>query len=211
MATTEAKIQEQEQVQSQHVKESTPGAEDFFKSQNNDRTGDLDDFISHMKTPREQMDLPNDGQGEPGPPNEGDELDDSDQEMMSHFDYTPEHRYLAEFFLVQIDKAVAFSLSMLSGSEAEKYRRRLKKPSGEDYEAEILAALLKKYQMRMSLEWMFMSAMVIAYTPMVDQAVKDRRYNLAKMRDQVRQEQTPQQPAPDKKTPKAEEEKAKEA
>lgn len=169
------------------LKENKPGGDDFFKSAATDREDQLGSFISHMKTPREQMDLPGDNGDDSLKENEGKDDDDwsaDDEEMMDHFDYTPEHKYLAEFFLVQIDKAVAFSLSLVSGSEAERYRRRLKKPSGEDYEAELLAAILKKYQMRMSLEWMFASALVIAYSPMVDAALKDRRVNQARLRQQ---------------------------
>jgi hypothetical protein len=174
------------------LKEKKPGADDFFKSSSTDREDQLGGFIAHMKTPREQMDLPGDDGNDPLKENDedGDDWSAEDEDMMNHFDYTPEHKYLAEFFLVQIDKAVAFSLSIISGAETDRYRRRLKKPSGEDYEAEILAALLKKYQMRMSLEWMFVSAMVIAYSPMVDMALKDRRTIMqARAREQANQEQ----------------------
>lgn len=157
-------------------------ADDFFSA--NQASADMKTFISQMKKPREKIEAP--------PimfPDEEEEeiiedpLDqgsgESDEEMLNHFDYSEEHRYTAEFMLIQLDKFLAFSLSMISGSESDRYRRRKTRMEGDDYEAEILAALVKKYQMRLSLEWMFASAIVIGYAPMVDKAIADRKVNRA--------------------------------
>ncbi|KAA3636949.1 MAG: hypothetical protein DWQ02_07460, partial [Bacteroidetes bacterium] len=89
-------------------------------------------------------------------------------------------RYTAEFLLIQIDKVLAFSFGLVSGMDSDRYRRRKEKIQGNDYEAEIGAALVKKYQMRLSLEWMFISALVIGYAPMMNKALKDRKEVQAK-------------------------------
>ncbi len=73
--------------------------------------------------------------------------------------------------------------------DADRYRRRKTKPAGEDYEADPLAALLKEYQMRMSLEYMFVSALAIAYFPAVSMAVKDRKIAQEERRLQARKQE----------------------
>ena len=52
--------------------------------------------------------------------------------MMDALDYTEEHRFTAEFLLIQIDKIIGFGLSVFSGGEAESYRRRVNRIQGED-------------------------------------------------------------------------------
>ncbi len=161
--------------------EKAPGADNFFSTAEKDRESELNNFIKHMKTPREHVEAPGfdypdeeepaDGDGPTQPGQEG----ESDKEMLDHFNFTPEHKYTAEFLLIQLDKLIAFGCGMFSGQPSDKYRRRKTRIQGEDYEAEILAALLKKYQMQLSLEWMFVSAIAIAYAPVVETAVKDRR------------------------------------
>jgi hypothetical protein len=163
---------------------ATNTADDFFSA--NQASADMKTFISQMKKPREKIEAPpimfqdeddDDEEILKDPMGEG--AGESDEDMLNHFDYSEEHRYTAEFMLIQLDKFLAFSLSMISGSESDRYRRRKTRMEGDDYEAEILAALVKKYQMRLSLEWMFASAIVIGYAPMVDKAIADRKVNRA--------------------------------
>lgn len=90
---------------------------------------------------------------------------------------------------MQLDKVLAFTLSLVSTMDADRYRRRKTKPAGEDYEADPLAALLKEYQMRMSLEYMFVSALAIAYFPAVSMAVKDRKIAQEERRLQARKQE----------------------
>lgn len=148
-------------------------ADDFFTSKDADQG--LKNFLSHMKQPVEEVEAPpsfdfmdEDEEISSG----GDEVDD---EMLSHFDYTEEHKLTAEFMLIQVDKALAFSFSLISGMEMDRYRRRKDKIQSDDYELEIAAALIKKYQMRMSLEWMFASAMIMGYAPLLTKAIQDRK------------------------------------
>lgn len=148
---------------------------------------DTSDFISQMRHPREEIEAPDlDLPGEEF--EEADIEDPEDREMMDALDYTEEHRFTAEFLLIQIDKIIGFGLSVFSGGEAESYRRRVNRIQGEDYEAQLLAAMIKKYQMRLSLEWMFASAMIIAYAPAFDKAMKDRKARVKAEQEQARQQ-----------------------
>lgn len=152
-------------------------ADDFFTAKQ--ATGDVDAFIKEMKAPREHIepppafdtDEPEDTDADP----EKDLPGESDAEMADHLDYSDEHKFTAEFLLIQIDKVLAFSFGMVSGMDSERYRRRKEKIQGNDYEVELGAAMVKKYQMRLSLEWMFISALVIGYAPMMNKAMKDRK------------------------------------
>ena len=150
-------------------------ADDFFTAKQ--ASGDVDAFIKEMKAPREKIDPPPAFESdEPDPDDPDDDLPgESDEQMANHLDYTDEHKFTAEFLLIQIDKVLAFSFGMVSGMDSDRYRRRKEKIQGNDYEAEIGAALVKKYQMRLSLEWMFISALVIGYAPMMNKALKDRK------------------------------------
>lgn len=147
---------------------------------------DAEDFISQMKQPREEIETPS--MELPGEDIEEEVQEPEDREMLDALDYTEEHRFTAEFLLIQMDKIIGFGLGVFSGEDSDKYRRRINRIQGEDYEAQLLAALIKKYQMRLSLEWMFASAMLIAYAPAFDQALKDRRAKVKAEQEAARQE-----------------------
>ena len=157
--------------------EPATSADDFF-SVNIDTDSDMQAFLEHMKRPREEVDMPDIGIGpeepEKGPKKEA-ALDDHDRQNLAYLDYDDEHRMTAEFMLIQIDKGMAFVFSFLSGKPMNDYRTRTEKPKGEDYEAELAAALLKKYQLRMSLEFAFGMAFLMRYSPMYAKAVQDRK------------------------------------
>lgn len=168
-----------ETVEDQPVK----SADEFFTAK--DASGDVAAFIKEMKAPREKIDPPpafeTDEPDGPTPENQEDDLPgETDEQMAEHLDFTEEHKFTAEFLLIQIDKVLAFSFGLVSGMDSDRYRRRKEKIQGNDYEAEIGAALVKKYQMRLSLEWMFISALVIGYAPMMNKALKDRKVVQAK-------------------------------
>jgi len=141
---------------------------------------DINDFTDFMKRDREKMpevttpgmeDEPLEGAS---PSDGGDRLDD---EEAAYLDYTEEQLYTAQLLLAQFDKVVAFGFSQWSGEDSDKYRKRINRPQGEDYEATLLAALLKKYQARLTLEYMFLTAMIIAYLPEGARAMEDRKRN----------------------------------
>lgn len=174
-------------------KEPTPAAttesvDEFFSAK--DSNQDLKHFLTHMKQPVEEIEAPpifqkeEEAQSEePAPP--VDTPDPADEEMAQLLDYTEEHRLTAEFMLIQLDKGMAFALSMISGADMDRYRRRQVRNKADDYELEIAAALVKKYQMRLSLEWMLATALIMGYAPMINKAIGDRQQaNMAKAREQ---------------------------
>ena len=167
--------------------------DNFFTAKDSGKQ--IKDFLKHMKTPVEQIEAPPimmDQEEEiDNPEITNEEIDPEDRDAISYLDYSEEHKLTAEFILVQLDKVLAFSFSMISGAEMDRYRRRKEKPNGTDYEAEIGAALVKKYQMRLSLEWMMASALVMGYAPMMNKAFADRRKAKAEeARERARQQAT---------------------
>lgn len=159
--------------------ENVGTADDFFTTKDADKG--LKSFLTHMKQPVEEIEAPPvlEGMGEEDPDDLGGD-NPEEEEMLSHFDYSEEHKLTAEFILIQVDKALAFSFSLVSGMDSDRYRRRKEKMATDDYELEIAAALVKKYQMRLSLEWMFASAMIMGYAPLLNKAIKDRAENKKK-------------------------------
>ncbi len=171
MATqTINKVEEEEKNAA--AKKDSGSADDFFQSDNN---SGIDSWVSHMKSPREKIEEPELDLPEEEEANAGAGRGESDEEILNYFDYTEGHYKTAEFLLIQLDKFFAFSFSLISGMETERYRLRKEKPKGDDYEAEIAAALLKKYQMELPLEWMLVSALAISYGPGLRQAFVDRK------------------------------------
>lgn len=154
-------------------KAATSNPDDFFADINTDE--DLKSFVDHMGQPREEIPQlpgfdgegigPIGGGGEDGEPGEG--LSPDERDIVQYFDFTDEHRMTAEIGLIWIDRLMALIASLITGKNAEAYRTREGKPDKDDYEIQLAAALVKKYQMRMSLEWAFMLAMGMRYGPVV--------------------------------------------
>ncbi len=168
-SSTTAEKAEEVEVKDKKETAGNP-ADDFFTPKNDANIGD---WIKHMKSPREEIeelevDYPEDE--EPV----ADQLSAEEQEALKHLDYNEGQYKTAEFFLIQLDKILAFSFSLISGMESDRYRIRKKKPEGDDYEAEITAALIKKYQMELPLEGMLATALIMAYAPGFRKALTDR-------------------------------------
>lgn len=165
---------------------TTEKVDDFFSAK--DSNQDLKHFLTHMKQPVEEIEAPPIFQKEEEAPTVEEPVDTpdpADEEMAQLLDYTEEHRLTAEFMLIQLDKGLAFALSMISGADMDRYRRRQVRNKADDYELEIAAALVKKYQMRLSLEWMLATALIMGYAPMINKAIGDRQQaNMAKTREQ---------------------------
>lgn len=81
-------------------------ADSFFSASQAD--AGMKDFLANMKQPREKVEAPpmlfekeeeeiSDIPEDPG-------AGETDDEMLNHFDYSEEHRYTAEFMLIQLDK-----------------------------------------------------------------------------------------------------------
>lgn len=190
-------LEEKKDAPEAAAEQPAQSSKSFFDNADND----FSSFMSHMKTPKKEVATP------PGFDEDDDNPDGDDgmsqqekEEMLQYMDYTPAHLRNAQFWLIQVDKVMALAASFISGLPAQKYRQRLEKPAGEDYEAEILAALIKKYQMSLSLEGMFITAMVLAYGPVLYDANQDRqkvRQMYAKQQEHQQRHQTDPETEPD--------------
>lgn len=165
------------------AKQAPAGPDDFFADINTDE--DLKSFIAHMEQPREEIpQLPDfDGGGAIGPieGEEGEELSREEKDMVQYFDFTDEHRLTAEIGLIWIDRLMAMIASFITGRSADEYRTRKGKPPKDDYEIQLAAALVKKYQMRLSLEWAFLMAMGMRYGPVMASVPRDVRKGKVKV------------------------------
>ncbi|AEE53745.1 hypothetical protein [Haliscomenobacter hydrossis] len=133
---------------------------------------EIDDFLSSITMPREEITAPPIMTG----PDEPDDapITDNDEQTIGLLNYEPEHRETALFFIGMIDNAMGMAGMFISGMPAEKYMK-FAKTTPPEYYVNVTAALVKKYQARMSLETMFISALMMIYGPVIPAAMADRR------------------------------------
>ncbi len=162
----------------------------------------VEDFVNELS---EELELPPDTDvpfvpdPEPDNPKEDDiddlfgeadelNLDDSkkdddvfnDDEDAAIFEHQTGHMDSARFMLIQMDKMVSFIFHLFSGvGNWDDYRiRKSGSPHGteeDDYELQALATLIKKYQMTLSVEFIFISAFAMGYTGVATKAFSDRK------------------------------------
>jgi hypothetical protein len=166
----EEELQEKEVEISDPVEKPTvsEAKSDFFSGFNPE--DELNQFTAHMGVDKEEVDAPD--------LDLEDELEATEEEkelLGTMSQATEEHKELAKFILIQMDRIMAFMFSLFSGMDHERYQTRLSQASESDYEVEILSGLLYKYQLKMSLEYMFIIAILMVYTPQATKAIKDRR------------------------------------
>lgn len=135
---------------------------------------DFDDFMSSITAPREHIEAPT-----PPPTPDADPgaepITDNDEETLNYFDYNPEHKQTALTAIYALDMVFGFTGQLISGMPADRYKQFAdgKKPSS-DF-VDVTAALIKKYQVRLSLEAMFFTALAMIYGPSLTMAIADRR------------------------------------
>ena len=166
-------------------------ADNFFSVSSKDREAEMKKYMQELSAPKEKMDDvelefmddlddPEDAAG--GDP----DMTPEEQELAGYLDVSDGHKQMAKVALMAVDKFLAFVASMVTGMEMERYKRP-KKP--DDYEIEVTAAMMKKYEVQMSLEWMFAVAMIGAYSPAFQKAYADRQAMKAKKEKERRQEE----------------------
>jgi hypothetical protein len=150
----------------------------FFSEVDEARAQETEDFIAHMQRPREEVEAPDFDL--PG-------LDDEEEETATNtsstsdydgltLEYTDEQLWAAELILFKVDETIAWALAAFTGQSPDKSRKRKQaSANGDDREVQLGAALLNKYQMKMSLEWAFISLFVVGYAPVFLQASQDRK------------------------------------
>lgn len=153
-----------------------------FFSQNK---ADIDEFVNQMKQPREEITAP------PFQFNEEEDNElpgESDEEMAGHLNFGEGERMTAEFILKTTDGLFAFMFSMWSKEEAERYLAFKKESQQTKQVVELGAALVKKYQAKLSLEFMFFTALGMLYVPMAAKAEQDRVARVNRQRAQAEEE-----------------------
>lgn len=146
--------------------------------------GGIDGFIKEMKVPREKIDAPEITFGDDDlldlPKDEDAILDQVEDGTLSFFDYDEDHERTAEFGWVGLDFLVSTMAGIYAGEDAEKYARFNDKKKPTKYQVSVAAAVVKKYQTKLSLEWMLATIVFMAFTPAFAQATKDRKANRKK-------------------------------
>lgn len=141
-----------------------------------DHGSDFDDFMSSITTPREHIEAPTPPPTPDADPGATDApITDNDEETLNYFDYSPEHKQTALTAIYALDMVFGFTGQLISGMPADRYKQFAdgKKPSS-DF-VDVTAALIKKYQVRLSLEAMFFTALAMIYGPSLTMAIADRR------------------------------------
>ncbi|MCB0631273.1 MAG: hypothetical protein R2824_15780 [Saprospiraceae bacterium] len=162
-------------------------ADDFFASSSKDRERDINDFISSLKAPKEKMeDVDTSFMDDPEEETPGESLTDEEREIASYLDVSDGHKEMARAGLLMVDKLLSTVAGMVTGENPDRYKRG-KKP--DDYEVEVTAAMMKKYEVRMSLEWMFIVAIVGAYSPAFKKAYDDHRKKRRALAKERREEE----------------------
>lgn len=149
---------------------------------------DFDDFLSSITTPREHIEAPTPPPTLDADPGAADApITDNDEETLNYFDYSPEHKQTALTAIYALDMVFGFTGQLISGMPADRYKQFAdgKKPSS-DF-VDVTAALIKKYQVRLSLEAMFFTALAMIYGPSLTLAMADRR-KMAEAEERQRQE-----------------------
>ncbi|PHN00753.1 hypothetical protein [Flavilitoribacter nigricans] len=162
-------------------------ADNFFSVSSKDREAEMKKYMQELAAPKEKMDDvelefmddPDDPAGDP-------QMTREEQELAGYLDVSDGHKEMARVMLMGIDKFLAFIASMITGMDMDRYKRS-KNP--DNYEVEVTAAMMKKYEVQMSLEWMFAVMMIGAYSPAFQKAYADHKAMKAKREKERRQEE----------------------
>ena len=162
-------------------------ADSFFSVSSKDREAEMKKYMQEFSAPKEKMDhsdldFPEDPEDVDSDP----QMTPEEQELAGYLDVSDGHKEMARVMLMGIDKFLAFIASMVTGMDMDRYKRS-KNP--DNYEVEVTAAMMKKYEVQMSLEWMFAVMIIGAYSPAFQKAYADHKAMKAKREKQRRQEE----------------------
>ena len=162
-------------------------ADSFFSVSSKDREAEMKKYMQELAAPKEKMDdVELDFMDDPDDPEGDPQMTPEEQELAGYLDVSDGHKEMARVMLMGIDKFLAFIASMVTGMDMDRYKRS-KNP--DNYEVEVTAAMMKKYEVQMSLEWMFAVMMIGAYSPAFQKAYADHKAMKAKREKQRRQEE----------------------
>jgi hypothetical protein len=115
-----------------------------------------------------------------------DPLTDDDQNNLAYLDYSDEHKVTATFLIMTFDRMMGMGCGLLARESGETYRKfNNKSDISSDY-LDVTSALVKKYQARMSLEFILVGIMVAIYAPNFTMAYSKGK--LKKAQEQAKKE-----------------------
>ncbi len=120
---------------------------------------DESDFVGGKETEEQE------GEGATGESLTDEPITDDDKNNLDYLDYSDEHKVTATFAIMTIDRAVAMGCGMLAREPGEAYRKFNNKSDISNDYLDVTAALVKKYQARMSLEFILIGTMIAIYAP----------------------------------------------
>ena len=162
-------------------------ADSFFSVSSKDREAEMKKCMQELAAPKEKMDHSDlDFPDDPEEVDSDPQMTPEEQELAGYLDVSDGHKEMARVMLMGIDKFLAFIASMITGMDMDRYKRS-KNP--DNYEVEVTAAMMKKYEVHMSLEWMFAVMIIGAYSPAFQKAYADHKAMKAKREKQRRQEE----------------------
>ena len=162
-------------------------ADSFFSVSSKDREAEMKKYMQELAAPKEKMDHSDlDFPDDPEEVDSDPQMTPEEQELAGYLDVSDGHKEMARVMLMGIDKFLAFIASMITGMDMDRYKRS-KNP--DNYEVEVTAAMMKKYEVHMSLEWMFAVMIIGAYSPAFQKAYADHKAMKAKREKQRRQEE----------------------
>lgn len=182
---------EKQNLDTQTAPEETPTVAET------EEPGTVETLMERMRAPREKIPPPKFVEGfrflDGSSPNEeptesaaesapgeqaGEEpLNDEDRRSAEYLNYDDEHRTTAIWVIRTIDRGMGMLCGLLSGDKSERYYKyQSNQAIGDDY-LDVTAALVKKYQARLSLEFVFVTILLASYVPSVTAA-----YKLGRMR-----------------------------
>lgn len=165
-----AAIAEEPQTTTSPVEENGPQ-----ESVSTDKSESVDDFINRMSAPRKEnkgafaLDPTEEAQGD-----NKESITDDDAGNIEHFNYSPDHRHTALFFIGLLDSAMGWIGTFSTGLDPERYQQFAKRQPP-DFYVDSAAAMVKKYHAQLSLEMMFISALAMVYGPAVGAIRSDRK------------------------------------
>jgi hypothetical protein len=117
----------------------------------------------------------------------GEALTDDDEGNLRYLNYDPEHKTTALFLIGALDSGIGLVGTLVTGLAPERYQAFTDR-TPPDFYVDAAAALVKKYQAKLSLEAMLITALVMVYAPSAQQMLKDRKAT-ARVREQERRQQ----------------------
>jgi hypothetical protein len=149
-------------------------------------------YMQELAAPKEKMDDveldfmddPDDPEAAGGDP----DMTPEEQELAGYLDVSDGHKQMARVMLMGIDKFLAFVAGMITGMDMDRYKRS-KNPDNYEVEVTVTAAMMKKYEVQMSLEWMFAVMIIGAYSPTFQKAYADYKAMKAKREKQRREDE----------------------